>query len=184
MANTLIVTPSITRREQLNDHLSSYKNATSLMFNCSYWCLATLKINSHSSSNPQKDRKAMYQYFRMIFVFLSIWRWLYCCQPSLSLFFGDHSVPIARGILESSCQGHSSKEGEGTGTARRNWQVPVDMGWETAFIGLFKYFYWRTAHIYIYIWGFPSMGAPQNGWFIVEDDLGVPPIYGNPHIYI
>jgi hypothetical protein len=37
-------------------------------------------------------------------------------------------------------------------------------------------------YTYIYIlWGFPEMGDPQNGWFIVEnaiiniDDLGVPP---------
>ena len=29
------------------------------------------------------------------------------------------------GLPESTCQGHPSKEGEGTGTARRNWQVPT-----------------------------------------------------------
>ena len=38
-------------------------------------------------------------------------------------------------------------------------------------------------------WRVPSMGVPQNGWFIVENpiktkDFGVPPyIYGKPHIF-
>ena len=45
-----------------------------------------------------------------------------------------------------------------------------------------------------HIWGFPKIGVPQNGWFIMEnpiklDDLGVPPfketsIYPNPCIII
>ena len=35
--------------------------------------------------------------------------------------------------------------------------------------------------------GGPSMGVPQNGWFVREntiemDDLGGTPIYGNPHV--
>ena len=39
-----------------------------------------------------------------------------------------------------------------------------------------------------YIWGFPKIVVPQNGWFIIEtpikmDDLGgKPTIFGNPHI--
>ena len=42
--------------------------------------------------------------------------------------------------------------------------------------------------IYIYIYGFPEMGIPQNEWFIMEnpikiDDLGVPPSREMP-IYI
>ena len=46
----------------------------------------------------------------------------------------------------------------------------------------------------MYIWVFPKIGIPQNGWFIMEtsikmDDLGVPlfsetPIYIYIHIYI
>ena len=41
----------------------------------------------------------------------------------------------------------------------------------------------------MYIWGFPEIGVPQNGWFLMEnpikvDDWGVPLFQETPHIYI
>ena len=45
-----------------------------------------------------------------------------------------------------------------------------------------------TSKATFFIWVFPKIGVPQNGWFIMEipiemDDLGgKPTIFGNPHI--
>ena len=39
------------------------------------------------------------------------------------------------------------------------------------------------------MWRFPEVGVPQIGSFVMEnpikmDDLGIPPIYGEPHVSI
>ena len=44
-----------------------------------------------------------------------------------------------------------------------------------------------TLHQVMMVWGFPKIGVPQNGWFIMEDlikmdDLGGTTIFGNIHI--
>ena len=43
-------------------------------------------------------------------------------------------------------------------------------------------------NVYIYIWVFPKIGVPQNGWFLMDnhikmDDLGVP-LFSETSIYI
>ena len=37
--------------------------------------------------------------------------------------------------------------------------------------------------VYIYIWVFPKIGVPQNGWFILKNPLGVP-LFSETYIYI
>ena len=44
---------------------------------------------------------------------------------------------------------------------------------------------WKEFCLDLLIWGFPKIGIPQNGWFIMEipikmDDLGVPPFKETP----
>ena len=46
----------------------------------------------------------------------------------------------------------------------------------------------RHLHLCMYIWVFPKIGVPQNGWFIMEipikmDDLGLP-LFSETSIYI
>ena len=50
--------------------------------------------------------------------------------------------------------------------------------------------YINVIYVYIYIWVFPKIGVPQNGWFIREnsikmDDLGVPQFLETPiHVLV
>ena len=54
--------------------------------------------------------------------------------------------------------------------------------------GMYRYLDGSHRLGYRMIWRFPKVGIPQNGWFIrenpinMDDFLGVPPIFGNPHI--
>ena len=66
---------------------------------------------------------------------------------------------------------------------------PTQNPWgENRKIPTFSDLHHRLHHDYVYIWVFPKIRVPQNGWFIMEnlikmDDLGGnTPIFGNIHI--